>query len=362
MQITSIVAASQKEWNTFVSQTPDFALLQSWEWGIFKENLGWLPFRVAVKQNGNIVAGAQMLIKQLPLKVASIAYIPHGPLGAWLDEKVTSQFLGALHDIARQYKTIFLKIEPPLTYHPQQKACLQKYRFQPSIYNNQPQATILIDLKPPLVDILGQMRKKNRQYIRQAEQKGVTVRYGSIEDINLLYELIQLTAQRSDFSSRSFDYYYHQWQTFAKTNQTVLLMAYQEDRLLAVRTVYRCGRHAAEFHAGSVEGETNLRANYLLVWEAIKWARSQGCETYDLWGIPDEVGQTVAEGHPPPTSTQHHGLWGVYHFKRGFSKNIVYRLGAYDYIYTPFWYKLINNQIVNVNTFDRMATWMDMLR
>jgi lipid II:glycine glycyltransferase (peptidoglycan interpeptide bridge formation enzyme) len=135
-------------------------------------------------------------------------------------------------------------------------------------------------------------------------------------------------------------------------------MALYQGELLAVRTAFYFGKHAAEFHAGSLDSPANLRPNYLLVWEAIKWAKEQGCCTYDLWGIPDEVGQAVSEGKEPPVSDRTDGLWGVYRFKSGFSKNIVFYIGAYDYVYVSSLYKLITNKFINANTLERIAAWM----
>jgi lipid II:glycine glycyltransferase (peptidoglycan interpeptide bridge formation enzyme) len=239
---------------------------------------------------------------------------------------------------------------------------LQRYEFQISHYTNQPHATIVIDLDSELDDILKQMRKKTRQYIKQAARKGVTVRVGCQEDLPALYELMQITGRRNEFSPRTFDYYEQEWQTFAANDQTVLLMAFYQDQLLAVRTAYHFGQHAAEFHAGSADEHADLRANYLLVWEAMKWARAQGCRTYDLWGIPNEVGQAFSEGKEPPVSNRSDGLWGVYRFKSGFSKNIVSYVGAYDYLYSPLMYNLFTNRFINAERLDRIAARMDASR
>ena len=58
--------------------------------------------------------------------------------------------------------------------------------------------------------------------------------------------------------------------------------------------------------------------NHLLQWEAMRWAREQGCTVYDMWGAPD----VLDESDP---------LWGVYRFKRGFGGELVRHIGAWDY-------------------------------
>jgi peptidoglycan pentaglycine glycine transferase (the first glycine) len=361
VRVTHVTADRREEWNAFVVQEPSFALLQSWEWGEFKEKLGWKAFRIAVEEQGQIVAGAQMLIKAVPLSLVSVAYVPRGPVGDWLDEETASQLFPELHRVARYHRAIFLKIEPPLLSDPVIDQVLQQHNFRTSPYVNQPRATILVDLTPDLDDILKQMRKKTRQYIRRAAREGVTVRVGGREDLPAFCDLMQMTGRRDQFPPRLRDYYEHGWQTFADNGQTVLLMAFYQDQLLAVRTAYYFGDHAAEFHAGSSGEYANLRSNYLLVWEAIKWAKRQGCRTYDLWGIPEEVGQAVYEGKDPPVSKRTDGLWGVYHFKRGFSKNMVFYIGAYDYVYFPLLSALIS-KLFTADTLDRVAVWMDSLR
>lgn len=351
-----------EEWNPFVAQEPSFGLLQSWEWGEFKEKLGWKAYRIAVKKEGQIIAGAQMLIKSVVPGVMSVAYVPRGPIGDWLDADIAPKLLDELHKVARQHKAVFLKIEPPLLNKPGFDQALREQHFRPSPYSNQPRATIILDLTHSLDDILKQMRKKTRQYIGGAVREGITVRIGQREDLPAFYDLMRATGKREHFPSRVRTYYEEEWQTFVRTGQTVLLMALQRGDLVAVRTAYYFGSRAAEFHAGSVSNRGNLHSNYILVWEAVKWAKEHGCCTYDLWGIPEEVGQTVSEGNEAPLSDRTDGLWGVYRFKTGFSKNIVFYVGAYDYVYNRLLYALMTNRFVNTNTLDRAAVWLDQLK
>jgi lipid II:glycine glycyltransferase (peptidoglycan interpeptide bridge formation enzyme) len=58
--------------------------------------------------------------------------------------------------------------------------------------------------------------------------------------------------------------------------------------------------------------------NHLLQWEAIRWAKEQGCTVYDFWGSPDRL-----DPKDP--------MWGVYRFKRGFGARLVRTIGAWDF-------------------------------
>jgi lipid II:glycine glycyltransferase (peptidoglycan interpeptide bridge formation enzyme) len=76
--------------------------------------------------------------------------------------------------------------------------------------------------------------------------------------------------------------------------------------------------------------------NYVLQWEAMRWARSLGCTEYDLWGIPDVDENTLENNFQSRLG----GLWGVYRFKRGFGGEVRRGLGPWDRVYNPILYKL----------------------
>ncbi len=362
MTIVSLTETRRKAWNTFAVQQPFFAMIQSWEWGEFKEKLGWRAVRLAIEEQGQILAGAQMLVKPVPSGLVSIAYVPGGPLGNWQDKAMMSRLLAELVRVARQHRAIFLRIEPAHLNNPATNHFLHSQGFRSNPYTNQPRATIILDLTQDLDDVLKQMRKKTRQYIRRAARKGVTVRAGDHKDLPAFYDLMRITGQRSGFSPRIRDYYEYEWQTFARNGQVALFLAYYQDQLLAGRMAFCFGNRAAEFHAGSSNEHTDLRPNYLLAWEAIKWAKAQGCCTYDLWGIPDEVGQAVYEGRNLPKEKRTDGLWGVYRFKSGFGKNVIYYIGAYDYVFSRPLYWLATNRLLKNSILDTIATRLDLLR
>jgi lipid II:glycine glycyltransferase (peptidoglycan interpeptide bridge formation enzyme) len=66
--------------------------------------------------------------------------------------------------------------------------------------------------------------------------------------------------------------------------------------------------------------------NHLLQWEAMRWAKAQGCSFYDMWGAPEKLDETDP-------------MWGVYRFKMGFRGEFATWLGAYDWpVSTPIYW------------------------
>lgn len=349
----------QSEWNEFIRSLPTPGFLQSWEWGAFKQKMGWKSFCVTVREYGRIIAGANLLIKPIPPGITSVAYLPRGPLGCWQDAHVFPLLISAIHDISTRNHAVFLKIEPDLISNPVNACFFEQIGFRFSSATNQPRCTIQMDLTGDLDTIFSQFRKSTRRKIKTALSRGVVIRSGTLEDLPVFYDLLKLTSERGGFCLRSFEYYHNEWQTFAQHDQALMTLAYYEDAPVAAHVNYHFGNHAAFFHQASSNDCGQLNPNSLLVWQNIQLLRERGCTNYDLWGIPDEVGEVVSRGCEMPDHERTDGLWGPYQFKSGFSKNVVYYLGAYDYVYQPVLYSMINNRIFNANMLEQVSSMID---
>ncbi len=360
IQSTCLTVDRRKEWNEFVARNSYFVLMQSWEWGEFKKRNGWQAIRLAIETEGEIVAGAQILIKSLPLSLASIAYIPRGPLVNWDDEKMVQHLLSTIHKTAQKYRAINLKIEPAVRYSAAMHQKLRNYDFEPSKFNNQPQCSMLIDLTYDEDTIMANMDKKTRYNVRYSARKGVTVRQANEADFGIFYKLIEYTAERAGFPARSEDYYRQEWEAFAAEKRIALFLAIHDEEVIAARMPAAFGEIAATLHSGSFGQYQKLKPNELLMWECIKWAKSRGCQIYDVWGIPEAIGANKYKGTPLPENQQG-GLWGVYKFKRGFGGELVYYVGAYDYAYSKPLSWLMNTTIDRLGSLEKLAQLEDRL-
>jgi lipid II:glycine glycyltransferase (peptidoglycan interpeptide bridge formation enzyme) len=330
---------NEREWNSFVSTSTGGHLLQSSQWGYLKERFGWQVARLIIEDQGQWLAGAQVLFR--PLGLQTIAYVPKGPVADWADEEVTKTLLEALHQLCRRRRAIFLKIEPDLAEDHALTQRLTELGFRASPQTIQPRCTILLDLTPDPESILAGMKSKTRYNIRLAARKGVTVREGTAEDLPGFYRLMQLTGERDDFGIHSEAYYETAHQLFVPQGLAKLFLATFEDQVLAGIMAFAFGQRAWYMYGASSDEHRNLMPNYLLQWEAIQWARERGCLSYDLWGIPDEEKEVLEREF----LRQSEGLWGVYRFKRGFGGQVVRYLGAYDHVYSPLLYRLYSRLV-----------------
>jgi hypothetical protein len=68
-------------WDAFLRQQPHAHVLQQAAWGELKGAFGWSSDCVALTDPaGQIVAGAQLLFKPLPLRLGTMAYLAMGPI------------------------------------------------------------------------------------------------------------------------------------------------------------------------------------------------------------------------------------------------------------------------------------------
>jgi len=321
-------------WNLIISTLPQPHILQTWEWGEFKRRYGWTPFRyVWHDAHGRPVAAAQILRRQFSHSPISILYSPKGPLLDWSDIPLCSRVLDDLQFLARRERAIFIKIDPDLPIsnlhakRPISNSQLPReaWRFSPD--QIQFRNTIVLDLRRSEAELLAGMKQKTRYNVRLAERKGVRVRPGAIADLDLLYRLYAETSVRDGFVIRSADYYQEAWGSFIRAGLAQPLLAEVGGQPVGALILFKFAKTAWYMYGMSREAHREKMPNHLLQWEAIRWAKAQGCETYDFWGAPDEF----VESDP---------MWGVWKFKEGFGGQVVRHIGAWDYTPSPALYWL----------------------
>lgn len=312
---------SLENWNEFISSHPDAHFMQSGAWGELKVSFGWDVVRII-----NDSTGAQVLFRKLPFGF-TIGYIPKGPTGRDL-----VSIWPEIDQICRAHHSIFLKVELDIF---EDNAPIQTKDFPGfnlSKYNIQPPNTIIVDISGNEMDILQKMNQKTRYNIKLAARKGVTVR--PWENISSFYKMMITTGVRDKFGVHSKEYFQRVYELFHPTGECELMAAFYDGQPIASILVFARGTRAWYVYGASSDFERNRMPAYLLQWEAIRWAKAQGCQKYDLWGIPDETEEELEAGFTQRNS----GLWGVYRFKRGFGGKIRRNAQALDKIYIPWLY------------------------
>ncbi len=318
------------EWDDFINGQPDSHIMQTSYWADLKSEFGWQSERL-----GNGENGVQILFRRLPFGKC-IAYVPKGPVGNnWYE------LLVEIDTLSRKYHAVFLKIEPDL-FEPLSPEYLSQLRhFGISSKPIQPRRTILIDLNGKEEDWLLRMKQKTRYNIHLAQKKGITV--VETTDVATFHQLMVITGNRDKFAVHNYAYFKKVYELFAAVGKCALLEARYGDDVLGGLMVFSHHKRAWYLYGASNDLERNRMPNYLLQWEAMRWAGSKKCEIYDLWGIPDYDEIELEKSFSKEVGE----LWGVYRFKRGFGGKIVRSVDAFDRIYHPAFYRLYNIYLRN---------------
>jgi peptidoglycan pentaglycine glycine transferase (the first glycine) len=318
-----VFTEQRQQWDTFIANAPSGHLLQSWGWGELKALSGWSPLRLALWHDDAIIAAATVLRRtapHLPLHAGHLAYIPKGPVLNSSDPSLCATFFSQLTAYLRKQGAISLRIEPGADMLTTE---LVTNMHMHSVAPVQPVRTIMLDLAPSEATLLAQMKEKWRYNVRLAARKGVTIRVAETPaDVHSWYHLLETTGVRDQFGIHSSNYYLDAWHIFTPRNETRLLLAEYDGQLLAGIFVSLFARQAIYLYGASGNEQRQLMPNYLLQWEAIRWAKQQGALTYDFWGIP-------------ATDAEDEAMAGVYRFKSGWGGRIVQFPGCYEAIYRP---------------------------
>ncbi len=335
-------------WDELISAQPHSHILQSWKWGEFKSRYGWSARRLAWNAStGQPVAAAQILRRQLFLPSASrlppsVLYVPKGPVLNWADESLRGRVLDDLQALARRERAVFIKLDPDLPFaagFPGQEQTnpmgaqlvseLEIRDWRLSRDQIQFRNTVTLDLRRSEADLLSGMKQKTRYNVRLAEKKGVRVRSspGSLTDLDLLYRMYAETSVRDGFVIRSANYYRDAWGSFIEAGLAQPFIAEVEGEPVSALILFKFARTAWYMYGMSREAHREKMPNHLLQWEAMRWAKANGCETYDFWGAPDEFNASDP-------------MWGVWKFKEGFGGQVVRHIGAWDYAPSPLLYRL----------------------
>ncbi len=300
------------------------SFLQSKEWLEFHKSAGRKTWRF---DDGKVIAN--IIRHDLPLGM-NYLYIPHGPeinldyiTGGLKNE--LEHFISYLKNLAREQKSIFIKIEP---LHDSAIELLYGAGFKKSSKKVQPNRSVIIDLEKPEYDLLGAMHHKTRYNIKVAERNGLKFVTGN--NIDVFWELLKHTAKNDNFSTHPKEYYEKLCSppTGGTGLKTEMVFVQHEGVSITGAVLLAYGDTVYYLH-GAMDRSPKYKpmmAPYLLHWEVMKWAKGYGIKYYDLWGID-------AKKWP-----------GVTRFKLGWGGRQVEYPGAFDMPIRKFWflmYKII---------------------
>lgn len=284
--------------------------VQSWEWGEFRKKWGNEVIRFPF---------GQMTLHKLPFLPYKVGIFSKGP-------KPNTKMLTQIKEYAIKNKVIFVKIEPNVLKNENDIKILKKFGAVPGKKLFTP-STFWIDLTKSEEELLKSFHPKTRYNIKLAQKKGVTVKENSSNKaFEKYWELMKATTKRQKFYAHNKKYHKLMWQTLSKSGIAKLLTASYKNEVIVAWILFIWKDFLYYPYGASSDKYKNVMAPNLMMWEAIRYGKSLGLKTFDLWGR--ETGK------------------GFTKFKEGYNPKVVEFLGTWDLPISPlYWLYVIAEKI-----------------
>jgi len=296
------VSTSQKKDFDHLATHP----LQSWDWGEFRKKMGQ-----KVERFGSF----QVFFHQVPHLPYTIGYFPKGPMP-------TKEIIDTLKKIGKKHQAIFIKLEPNI-----KKSQISNLNLIPGkpLFTRH---TMIIDLTETEEKLMANFHPKTRYNIRLAQRKGVkVVEDNSEKTFKKYWQLMKETTKRQRFFAHNKTYHQKMWQTMQPAGIAHLLKATYHNEVLTTWILFVFNQILYYPYGASSRQHRNVMASNLMMWEAIRFGKKEGCQTFDLWGTPGP--------NPKPNDP----WYGFHRFKMGYHPQITEFIGTYDLVLKPRLYQ-----------------------
>jgi peptidoglycan pentaglycine glycine transferase (the first glycine) len=303
--MTIDVCDNQKTWDEEILSRGGHPL-QLWGWGEVKAAGNWQVRRVFVKDNDMVVGAAQLLVRPLPKPFKALTYIPRGPVCEAGQRASVLEVLAGY--VRKTFGGVALSIEPDWEDMPVVPG------WKESSNTIMIPRTLILDLRRNEEDLLADMNKKTRQYIRKSSNDVVVKQVKNREELVPCLAIYKQTASRAGFGIHDDQYYYDIFDKLG--DHSPVFVAQVAGETVAFLWLAISQKTAFELYGGMNDEGQRLRANYALKWETIRTMKKWGIARYDFNGLLND---------------------GVSTFKQGFASHEDLLVGTYDRPLSPLY-------------------------
>lgn len=311
--------------------------LHSRNWGEFNENLGNKVFYLGVYDESELI-GVALIIK-IQARRGNFLFCPHGPIIKIQNAKSKIQniaefLIDYLKNLAEKENCAFIRFSPLTLKTSENEKIFNDLGFRRAPIHMHAELVWMLDLIPSEEELLKNMRKNTRYYVKKAASEGVKIiKSDNPEDVKIFEKLYSETADRHHFIPFSEDYLKKEFGAFIKDNQALLFFAEYKNEIIAGAMIIFYGNSAFYHHGASSPKYSKSSAPYLLQWEIIREAKNRGCQFYNFWGIA-------------PENSPKHPWAGLTFFKKGFGGFSEEYVPAMDFVVKySYWYTYLIEKI-----------------
>ncbi len=220
-----------EEWRGFLDGNPMTSFMQTVELSELKKEYGSKIHFVGIKEAGKVIAGA-LLLEDATILGQKQFYSPRGLIVDYHDKALLGFFVKELKAYIKKQGGFMLTIDPNVIYRvrtpegeiipgaPADDESIENlkalgfehYGFNIYLDALQVRWCCHLPLDEDYETKKAKFSKQTRKNINACVKKGLMVREGTIEDLDVMTEIFETTAKRRDFFSRSLSYYQKMYQ------------------------------------------------------------------------------------------------------------------------------------------------------
>jgi lipid II:glycine glycyltransferase (peptidoglycan interpeptide bridge formation enzyme) len=284
------------EWDALVDAHPGGDVTQLSGWGRLRRLAGYTSLYVLAFYGGQIVGGAQILVRQVPA-LGRVGYAPYGPLvfrHAERPDEVHTALADAFRDLVRNRLRV-LFVQPPLGGERSSRALMDR-GFRLSDAGISPASSLRVDLDADIEELRRNLTKRLRKRTNQWPRQGVTVRVGGVDDLPQFAELVRQTGEHQGFPVFDLNYFTTMHRELSADGHFVLFIGEYEGHPVSAQLCTGCGDTLTARMTGFDRSSpgAHLRVPAAVIWTAIQWGKANGYRWFDL-GSVEERSMAVLE-------------------------------------------------------------------
>ncbi len=326
MNITFKNIVDPNEWNSFVKELPRYSFVQSFEYTLVVNTLVNEMRHVGVYLENELVA--LLPIGVIKAKRGNYLRLRHGPILSKKSEnpEIIKEIFLHLRKIAKAEGLSFIRIQPIL----ESTELLKQagFRTAPS-HNLDAEHTLQLNLleikggdpQKTEENVMKNMRKNTRYYIRKAFKEGVFIKKDNA-DFDSLYRILKETSTRQNYTTWPKAYFENLFSQFGN-DQLNLYFAEVNGEKIGIGLFLDFGKYRFYLEGGMNMEFSNYYPAYAIQWTSIKDAIHKGVEIYDFWGgvAPKDNNGNQIKNYP----------WaGINMFKAGFGGKEISMVHPHD--------------------------------
>jgi lipid II:glycine glycyltransferase (peptidoglycan interpeptide bridge formation enzyme) len=335
----------KNQWDNFVKKMEYNSIFDAWTWGVFERYMGNNFENFAIYEKDEVMG--LIPVKHVLAKRGKYLHLRHGPIFNFDNTEIWNVFLDFIKKKARDEKYWFVRMSPLILERDKNKYKDILANLQESpMHDVDGEITWVLNLRQSEEDILMNMRKNTRYYIKKAQKDGIKIlKTKDPKYLEFFWEIYKDTIKRQKWSAYSKEYIEKEFDSLRSDDQIELYLASFEGKFIAGSLIEYFGNQAIYHHSGILSKYLKLPASYLIQWEAIKEAKSRNLNWYNFWGIAQVEGKDneikIDKAHP----------WaGLTFFKTGFGGQVRQFIHAKDLV--------INKKYYITRHFESIERWV----